>query len=280
MYQRIGKDKCGSFWFTRFALGCQNRMGAVSRQNKDLSMPLLLLLLEYAENKVESVSPISKVHKWSVFSAYVAVSHVISLRGNETFYLDLDGLNRHTELGGEDYFITALFGQIKGETSGSNHIIPCINVASSGIRIRDIVFRLIKQKRAFGFVKGQAISDHKGVAWSTRFVDDLLVTVFEDLYQDHARRFPTEVRSALNDGELDLREILSRNFSCFRTFRRTSDSRALEMRYKLKKEDVEVVNRWRALELSKGKKPKRAMKHHCADVQILLKPFLRYTTAM
>ena len=28
-YTRIGKDPCGSFWFSRFLIGCRNRMGEI-----------------------------------------------------------------------------------------------------------------------------------------------------------------------------------------------------------------------------------------------------------
>lgn len=52
------------------------------------------------------------------------------------------------------------------------------------------------------------------------------------------------------------------------------------MKTKLKKDDVYIVNLWRGVETAKGKRPKRLIKQHYADVEVLLQPFLRYTEAM
>ena len=51
LYQRIGQDICGSFLVNRFVKGCQNRMGAETRQNKALSIPLLLMVLDESEKR-------------------------------------------------------------------------------------------------------------------------------------------------------------------------------------------------------------------------------------
>ena len=108
----------------------------------------------------------------------------------------------------------------------------------------------------------------------------MLISTLGKLYEKHSLLFPTEIRAQVNAQDLELRDILGQNFSCFRTFRRTSHSRALNKRDKMRKKDIDVVNRWKTVENSKGRKPKMAMKHHYADVQVLLDPFLRYTAAM
>ena len=55
-------------------------------------MKLLLKLLEKMKERIENTNISSESHKWVVFSAYVVVCSVVSLRGVESFILDLNGL--------------------------------------------------------------------------------------------------------------------------------------------------------------------------------------------
>jgi hypothetical protein len=59
----------------------------------------------------------------------------------------------------------------------------------------------------------------------------------------------------------------------FRSFRRSSDTRAIEMN--VSKTDIEIVNRWHAVEAAKGNRPNFPMHQHYAQLA-----FLRYTGAM
>ena len=95
LYQQIGQDVCGFFWFSRFVKGCQNRMGAETRQNKALSVPLLLLVLEESEKRISTAKDLKISHMRSVFVCYAAISYVVSLGGSEAFMFDLYSFNRH-----------------------------------------------------------------------------------------------------------------------------------------------------------------------------------------
>ena len=195
--------------------------------------------------------------------------------------MDLDGLNRHNteQLKQKEYFIIALLGKIKGEANGEAHLIPCINSTSSGIQIQKIVFRLLKQKKKLGFVDGPAISDSSGKLFHSRDINDMLISILSKLYNDSADLFPIDIVTKISKTK-EIEETLSSAYGCFRSFRRASDSRAIEKRKDLEQDDVEIVNRWRAVESAKGKRPNLPMKQHYVDVQVLLHPFLRYTTAM
>jgi len=104
---------------------------------------------------------------------------------------------------------------------------------------------------------------------------DLLETIFEE----DKSLFPSDIITKIEEAD-DIREGLSETYACFRTFRRTSDTRALNKKNELQNEDIDIVNRWRSVEAARGKGPNLPMKHHYADIQILLEPFLRYTKAM
>jgi hypothetical protein len=104
---------------------------------------------------------------------------------------------------------------------------------------------------------------------STHALDDLLTDVLEELYEDTPQNFPLSITS---------KEEIVGNYQVFRSFRRSSDTRALEK--KIAGSDIDIVNRWHRIEQAKGARPAFQMKEHYAQVELLLKPFLRYTSAM
>ena len=61
----------------------------------DLSIPLILQLIVSTEERIKEISDKEETYMWIVFVTYVVVSYVISLRGNEDFLLDLEGLNEN-----------------------------------------------------------------------------------------------------------------------------------------------------------------------------------------
>ena len=64
----------------------------------------------------------------------------------------------------------------------------------------------------------------------------------------------------------------------FSNLSKTSDTRALEVA--VRKDDVDIVNRWKTIEATQGSRPSRPMRQHYAQLELLLGPFLRYTLAM
>lgn len=278
-YTRIGKDPCGSFWFSRFLIGCRNRMGEIKKQNKAFGLKLMLKVIEEAERSLEAAEDFEEEHRWCVFICYITVAYVISLRGNEGFLVDLEGLNKHYSSKTQDYFIIALFGKLKGEANVGYHLIPCINVTGSGIPVRKIVYRLLKMKSKLGFYDGPAISDTKGKMLNSLDINNTLWDLLETIFEEDKSLFPSDIITKIEEAD-DIREGLSETYACFRTFRRTSDTRALNKKNELQNEDIDIVNRWRSVEAARGKGPNLPMKHHYADIQILLEPFLRYTKAM
>ena len=81
--------------------------------------------------------------RWIVFVAYIVVSYVLSLRGNEGLVLNLGELRNTWQPDRGDYFVIALWGKLKRETAYKNYVIPCINVTKSGIKAKYTVLRLL-----------------------------------------------------------------------------------------------------------------------------------------
>ncbi len=73
-------------------------------------------------------------------------------------------------------------------------------------------------------------------------------------------------------------EDIESQYNVFRSFWRGSDSRAIAKG--VSSIDIDVVNRWLKKEKAGGNRPGFSMKHHYADINLLLESFLRYTMAM
>jgi hypothetical protein len=268
-YQRLGTDPCGSFWFYRFMEGMKRRMGQDWRPNKAISKTLMLRVLKEAEVRIDGATSPAELNRWIVFNTYATVCYVVSLRGSEGLLLDLGGLNRKWGVGREKYVVIALLGKIKGETGDRAHLLPCVVKTSSGIKVRMVLKRLLDFKRSVGQVNGPAISDLKGKILDSRALNDAFLEILEDLFESARDLFPASI------GDI---ETLRKRIHVFRTLRRTSDSIAIEE--KVAQADIDVVNRWQAVEKAAGSRPNRPMRQHYAELELLLKPFLRYAWAM
>jgi hypothetical protein len=268
-YQRLVIDPCGSFWFFQFMEGLKRRMGQDWRPNKAITKPLMLRVLTEADNRVEGSASPEERNRWIVFYAYAMTCYVVSLRGNEGLLLDLSGLNRKWNVGGETYVVIALRGKIKGESGDRAHLLPCVPKTSSGIKVREKLKRPLDFKKSIGQVNGPAISDVKGKICSSRSLKDAFLEILEDLFDTHRELFPASVED---------KETLQKQIQAYRTFRRTSDSIAINEG--VDQTDVDVVNRWQAVEKAKGSRPNRPMRQHHAELELLLRPFLRCTWVM
>ncbi len=181
----------------------------------------------------------------------------------------MGGLRRKWGVGREKYVVIALLGKIKGETGDRAHLLPCVVKTSSGIKVRMVLKRLLDFKRSVGQVNGPAISDLKGKILDSRALNDAFLEILEDLFESARDLFPSSI------GDI---ETLRKRIHVFRTLRRTSDSIAIEE--KVAQADIDVVNRWQAVEKAAGSRPNRPMRQHYAELELLLKPFLRYAWAM
>lgn len=268
-YQRFTKDPCGSFWFYRFMKGMKSRMGQDWRPNKGMSTDLYLKVLEDAETRIEGAASPRDLNRWIAFHTYAVVSYVLSLRGREGLILDLEGLHRHWNSGDGTYVIVTLQGTVKGESNDRDHLLPCVLKTSSGVDVQRSLKRLMDFKAARGMSDGPAIADLGGRAYSTRDMSDSLIEILEDLFDSERALFPADITS---------KEILRERYQAFRTFRRTSDTRAAEAN--VSSSDVDIVNRWESVEKAQGRRAAMPMRLHYTQIEIILKPFLRYTGAM
>lgn len=125
------------------------------------------------------------------------------------------------------------------------------------------------EKERLGYLDGPAISDAEGKMMSSSDIDDMLHEVLLEIYVEKRNLFPLDIKS---------KEEVEWHYKSFRTFHRTSDTLALEQC--VKGPDIGIVHRWETVEHASGKRPNFKMKHHYAQFDLLLKPFLWYTGKM
>jgi len=82
-YSRLVPDECESLFFKRFMEGLKKRMGQDWRPNIDLSISLIVKLLQKAELEMENTDTPQDAHLWTVSTNNVTISYVVSLRGPE-----------------------------------------------------------------------------------------------------------------------------------------------------------------------------------------------------
>jgi hypothetical protein len=93
--------------------------------------------------------------------------------------------------------------------------------------------------------------------------------ILEDLFVSHRDLFPSSIKS---------RDDITENYHAFCSFRRSSDTRALNQG--VSREDIDLVKRWHQIEKADGSRPSFDMRYHYAQVELLVEPFSRYTKAM
>jgi hypothetical protein len=244
-------------------------MGQDWRPNKGLSTELILAVLSKTELQIESLLTEEEKWTWIVFGAYAVITYVLTLRGVEGLFLDLGGLIAYQNKGGEDHLIITLLGKIKGEHKDRCHLIPCVHHTSSGIDVQMWIGRIIQSHERQNRVNGPAITDFSGRVVSTKALDDNLVEILEEIYDEDSGLFPATIQS---------KDDICVSYQVFRSFRRSSDTQALESN--VSKTDIDIVNRWHSFEAAKGNRPNLPMQQHYAQTELLLKLFLRYTQAM
>ena len=267
-YQRLYQDPCASVFFSAFQKGIKYRMGQIWKPNRAFSVELLLKFLGGIEEKIDQGSTGDEIAHWITIHTYVVVAYALSLRGTAALYLDLGGLLEHWKTMNA-HLIIALRGKVKGEHQERNHLFPCVFVTSSGIDLYKSLERCLKLKKVQGRLTGPLISDSMGACLSTREIDGSIHEILDALFVSHRALFPADVCTI---------EHIHERYHAFRSFRRSSDTRAVEM--EVAQLDIDVVNRWKSVERAKGRRPGMNMNMHYAQMEELLNPFIRYTRAM
>ena len=120
-----------------------------------------------------------------------------------------------------------------------------------------------------GRLEGPAIYDSQGVIFNSQDMNELFWAILEEIYLEKPDLFPKDICSIV-----DIRSSIN----IYRTLRRSSNSQAISKG--VSKEDIDIVERWRNVESSKGKAPGEALHIGYAQQELLNSCFKRYTSSM
>jgi hypothetical protein len=163
--QTISSCPTLSDWFSRFALGCKKRMGQDVRPQLGLSIEAMHAFMTELEAKFLNERCEADRSLIINAGAYAILTFCCSLRGNETFLLDLAGLRAYISNGlvGSAKHVTApLLGRFKGEDGEKYHLLFMPPVTASGLECRVWMERLVDQRTKEGRFRGPALCGVEG----------------------------------------------------------------------------------------------------------------------
>jgi hypothetical protein len=94
----------------------------------------------------------------------------------------------------------------------------------------------------------------QGPVLTARSLDNSFLEILEERCETSQQMFPAHIKS---------KEDLRMKCQGSRSFRRTSDTQAIQM--KVHQTDINVVNRWKTVEKVNGARPSRPMRQHHAN---------------
>lgn len=261
-----------SEWFEKFMKGYHLRVGDVCKPDLAISNELMNALMnEFESDWLNSLGNREKEAKVLFPAVFSIISYCASLRGEEATLLDLKSSRENTQFGlahpSKPHVVITLTGRFKNETGILCHNIPLVETTSSGLKIRVWLERLFDW---YGPNRnGYAFRDENGRKIKTgHYAPDILQHLKN--IQDSGK----PEHKGLIGADVDVFE----EFGLSRSFRRGSDSRAIEMGLDVL--TIELINRWRSTEKSKGKAASFRMIHRYADVRLILGRYLLYSESM
>ena len=268
---KLAMNQCqtNSLFFERFALGCNLRMGAIVKQDRAISLPVMHALMTMLEEEWKACETLRDRSLVASVGAYSIIAFTGSFRGNEVFLVDLHGLRTYLDtpqrVGEQDFVAIPLLGEFKGETGLQYHITPLAAKTKSGLPVKLWVERLVAVREEAGIRQGPAFCDSFGNIAQPRIYER---AILERLAQIQLKM------PSLIPGDVNVLE----EYGISRSFRRgsTSEARARGVDDR----DVDLANRWRNVENARGRKPRLAMRDHYSDIRILIPALIKYSAAL
>ncbi len=282
---RVRPTRCPtqSEFFSLFGKGCEYRMGAESKANKEVSIRVIVELLRRVKQDIADTEYLPEKNELTKFGAFITMCTAASLRGCEGFLADLAGLVRHLDRGrrgvipaklkdnfDEDvaeslpHVVIALLGKVKGETGEDTHQIALANTTQSGIKVRWWIEELVRVGLAEGRRSGPAFAYPNGKLASSSEYNAMFLSYLGEIQE----------QTELIEDKIEVNEA----FGISRTLRKTAQSRAT--RAGISAANQAKMNRWRTVENAKGKKPNFEMRDLYAGVLGQMPVTWRYSYAL
>lgn len=256
------------YWFDRFILGCHKRMGDVTVSDFALSKPIYLELVNQLESDWDDALDVDTKYEVALFATLLNALYLTGLRGEEGMKLDLAGFLKYLDVGATDpkhpHVILPILGRLKGETGERYHMIPMARVTKSGIMAGRWADRLgllmVKKGRRNGWI----FRDKKGA--------QAKIGSYNEEFINRLSRVRI-LKPHLFEPNLNLADA----YGLRRSPRRGSTSEATNGG--VRREIIELNNRWRKFDESKGRRPSMSMASHYTEIRLMLPTLWQYSVS-
>ena len=169
------------------------------------------------------------------------------------------------ETGTRQHTVIPLVGRFKNEVGEQCHLIPLAATTASGLQPGRWMDRMLRFYDRQGIRHGPVFRTTEGKRAKAAAVEPTIMDVLEEIQE-------------ADDGLILGSVVVRKDYGMARSFRRGSDSHAINM--KVDSRDIDMNNRWRKFEAAQGRRPRLKMQQHYADVRLILPALLRYSSAL
>jgi hypothetical protein len=252
--------------------GMHKRMGNNQRPDRALSIEAILLLDEMLMKEIEFARRsrnMPGLEEAIMLGFYVTIGFCGGLRGEEIVMAHYKGIKEKYEesINNANYpfVMLTLLGQFKGKTGDRFHWQPLALRTASGIDIKYWFDQLVDLFDALGICDGWVFRDQDNRRAKTSCMRRPFIERLERIQQSHPDVIPANV---------NVPEEVGMSWS----LRRSSDAQAI--RQGIDPDIINRNNRWKQVEAAKGKKVRRQMMEHYADVALISKSLCRYSAGL
>jgi hypothetical protein len=234
-------------------------MGQEVHQDWAIMLPTIHASLEVLEEEWDTVECWEDKHRVASAGAYMIISFCGSFRGNKVFLMDLFGLAKYLEeLPDKEHVVIPLLEMYKGEVHQCYHLTPMAAVTDSGVQVRTWLTQLLQVHQEVGRTHGPAFGNRQGATLPASVMEGILADRLQVVKESWPGVIPKEV-------------------DCYEHFRgATSTAQARGVDRKL----IDLTNRWRQFESSKGHRPRLAMQDHYFTIEILVPELIKFSKAL
>ena len=261
-----------SKFFQLFTRGMLLRLGRQTRSNWGLDFRVLHIILQNLEYDINAAdtSP-ERQRECAMLGSFLLIGFVCALRGNEIFLVEAEGIQSMIQKGLSEpdmkrqHVVIPLLGRFKNEEGERWHVMPSVSVTRSGFQVRHWVERLVNVLKLEKHGLGPAFCNVDGEMLKYGWIDERFVEELQKVQKTH---------SHLIDASIEVDE----NFSIFRSIRKGSTARAVDM--KVDQLTIDLHNRWRTLENRGGSKSTKSMQDYYSDLRLTINARLAYSRAL
>jgi hypothetical protein len=243
-------------------------MGDIVNSDYALSKEIYLELIDQLEADWEDTQSNEEQDEVAEFAHLLNSGFLCGLRGEEIVKLDILGFLKYLNIAAKDpkypHVVNPLIGRLKGETGEKFHPIIMARVTASGVmagRWADrLAASLLRRGRKNGFICVNKRDDQARIGQ------------FDDIFKERLSRAQVE-KPYQFDPMVSIGEV----YSLGRSLKRGSTSAATNSgvtRY-----IVELNNRWRKMEQSRGRKASMSMAAHYTEIKLMLPTLWKYLSS-